>query len=1780
MPQKLPFDVRLRLLGRQLAVAAAALALVTCTDNPTGPSIGGTVHLAVSPRFKSSVVLSPALPIDEARLVVYRPLVCDCTPDSVAGAQVPFALNQDSIRMQLSFKLEQSPETLQVQFQLLGQGQILFQGDTTVIIRAGVAAQVPPVTVSYTGPGSDIAVLNIFPRDTVLTFGDSLQFSASGTNALAQLETAFYLSWSSSLTQAKIRPDGLIHAPSQRLTAHIKAQAPNGVADSTTITFVPKPVSLAKVSGDTQTAAINAPLANPFKVQVKAADSLGVAGVRLIFHPLGFAGPVTPDTIYTDSLGFAQASATLSDSVGMQQWQVTGTGLTPVTFSATAQVLAGPPFKLKLITPPADTQVNGTVVVPSPVVQIEDSAGIPVHHSGLGVTARTFSYLTGAPRPIRLLPKGARRAPSGGPFLTAATFGVVDDTSDAQGKVTFSGLRLSGYGADRIVFNSDSLALRADTSLQLFVKQGPPKMISKASVDSSSSLVDSLVSVPPAVYVYDTTFNPVPNVPVVFQITAGGGQLPKPVDTVFTDTTGRAQLASWRLGAIAGTNSVQATVAGVGSITFTAFAQPPVPTVLLQLQGTSVVGVGRSATLLIRLSSPASAADTLYVTSSNANVVTVTGSPVVLVTGDTLKTVTLNGIGAGTDTVTATATGYVNGTIPIVASVNLISLPASFTVPFGGTASVAVTLAAPAPAGGVVVTLSSSDSTKVGVMTPTISFAQGVQSQNGQVSGVAIGTATITASNPNYASATSTAATSATLNIVNSAATIYPAFPDTQAVQFTSAGGPIAAPVGGIAVSLSSSDTTCVKVPVSTLISAGLSSANFQLSYGGTAKLLCNATVTATAAGLNPDSIAVTVNPPPTIATGTLDVGAGLQAQVSLFLQTPTQGTSAMTIRPLRLGIARFAPNLTTAGVDTLSIPLTAGTSSLNAVIAGMDTVVNDSTFVEVSIPGYAVDTALVRVRQPALYLYGVLPTTTTFSPANPIYAYIGVPYAGSTTPESYQGLRVGHAPVTVTFHVTPGSVAKLTDSSGVLDTIRTAPIPVLPSVYYTVTSIPSGGVGYHPIAAGISVTTATAPGFVSAPTTDTTTVSAPTLSASAPQVGAGLETSDYVGFSAPTPGPTTLTIRSLKPTAIVVADSVNHVGADSAKVPLSASVSSASIYVAGIEGVVNDSAQLILSIPGYATDTIWAFVRQAGVVLLAMPTSTTTLTPRSSIYAAIGLPYAGSPSMQAYQPIRAGGSPLTVTFHTLPASVGKLVDSAGVQDTVRTAIIPAAPLSGVYYTPTNVTNAAGVAYVPIGPGTSTTWATATGYRQLSQDTVMTTVTAPIIGIQNYSVGSGLQYQSSVSFQTATPGADTLILKSLKPSILKLSPNDSTPGTDSLVVPLVAGTPSYYFYVQGLEGVTNDSATVSATLTGYAPATSGPFYVIQPGVQLANVNTTTTTLSDSNAIWVLVGIPYSGNTGLSNYEAVRAGSPGASFTVKVSNPNVQKLVTSTGQADSVVVTVQPRQYYSATSVATGGMALKTLTTGTDTVTVTGPPYAPQPTATQAVVVSAPGITVTPPYAVGSGLSVSSYAVLGASNHGGVTVTIKSSNPGVMLVAPDNVTPGTDSIHIFVANGQTFVPFYVIGVDSQVGSPIVTASANGFTDGTTAVPVVQPIIDVYGLNTTPVAAGADNPFYAPVGVPYTSTSYIYQAESRAAGAAPLTVTFTSSAPTVGTLVTNALTAGVVSAVVGPTFYYTPLTVASGGAAFRPLTAGATTVSASIPGFLQTANAAGQTVTVSP
>ena len=109
--------------------------------------------------------------------------------------------------------------------------------------------------------------------------------------------------------------------------------------------------------------------------------------------------------------------------------------------------------------------------------------------------------------------------------------------------------------------------------------------------------------------------------------------------------------------------------------------------------------------------------------------------------------------------------------------------------------------------------------------------------------------------------------------------------------------------------------------------------------------------------------------------------------------------------------------------------------------------------------------------------------------------------------------------------------------------------------------------------------------------------------------------------------------------------------------------------------------------------------------------------------------------------------------------------------------------------------------------------------------------------------------------------------------------------------------------------------------------------------------------------------------------------------------------------------------------------------------------------------------------------------LGTSNHGGVTVHVQSSQPGVLLVSPDAATPGTASIDVVVPNGNSSFGYYVQGVELQTGTVQLTASAPGFTNGTATGTVQQPAFEIQGLTLSTTTFAPDNPFYVQVGLPY-------------------------------------------------------------------------------------------------
>ena len=219
----------------------------------------------------------------------------------------------------------------------------------------------------------------------------------------------------------------------------------------------------------------------------------------------------------------------------------------------------------------------------------------------------------------------------------------------------------------------------------------------------------------------------------------------------------------------------------------------------LALVGTNLLGVGRQATVRVTLPAAAPVGGvSVTVTSDNTGFVTVGPPNVVSIPeGGTTGDLVLNGVSPGTTVVRANGPGYNEGTLTVTATQNVLSVPSTLNVPFGGTASFPVTIPAPAPVGGVTVDLVSTAPGSVEVLTPTVTILAGGVSANGTLRGAGIGSATVTASQATFSSASSNVSSTGALNIIETSATIRPAFPGTITIRLESGGNPIAAPAGG-----------------------------------------------------------------------------------------------------------------------------------------------------------------------------------------------------------------------------------------------------------------------------------------------------------------------------------------------------------------------------------------------------------------------------------------------------------------------------------------------------------------------------------------------------------------------------------------------------------------------------------------------------------------------------------------------------------------------------------------------------------------------------------------------------------------------------------------------------------------------------------------------------------------------------------------------------------------------------------------------------------------------
>jgi hypothetical protein len=247
-------------------------------------------------------------------------------------------------------------------------------------------------------------------------------------------------------------------------------------------------------------------------------------------------------------------------------------------------------------------------------------------------------------------------------------------------------------------------------------------------------------------------------------------------------------------------------------------------------------------------------------------------------------------------------------------------------------------------------------------------------------------------------------------------------------------------------------------------------------------------------------------------------------------------------------------------------------------------------------------------------------------------------------------------------------------------------------------------------------------------------------------------------------------------------------------------------------------------------------------------------------------------------------------------------------------------------------------------------------------------------------------------------------------------------------------------------------------------------------------------------------------------------------------------------------------------------------TGSTTVSVTIPGFIATTAATRTITSSAPGISVGS-LTVGSGLQDNTSFTLGAPNHGGVNVTLTSSDPAILL-SPNATTPGATQITIPVANGTQSVGFYVQGLEGQTSGTTgtVTVSAPGFNNGVANETVLQAALDLQGVPATITAGAADANFYVRLGwttSPANASLNVLQQVRAGIPGGGLTVTFTTSNSAAANLLTTAGGVGTPQVLFIPSGQSnSPFSVATGGVGLRPVAAGNASISATIPQIITT------------
>jgi len=1073
-------------------------------------------------------------------------------------------------------------------------------------VPAGSAASAPLVVEVRDGLGNPVPGIGVTFAVATGPTGTSVAPTTTTTDGVGRAQTILTAGGTAGPITVTATSSGLTGSP---LTFSATATA-----------VVGPPASVAANSALTQNATVGTAVSAPPSVVVLDASSNPVPGVAVTFAVASGGGSLTGGNATTNASGVATVlSWTVGATPGPNTMTATVAGLPVVTFTATGVTTA--PASVTANSATSQNAVVNTLVAAPPSVLVKDAGGAPLS----GVTV-TFAVAGG-------------------------TITGLSQVTNASGIATVTSWRVGQtVGANTVTATVSGLPVVT------FTATGTPTAILTLAKDSGDAQSDSAGKPLPVALVVqakDSFANVVPGATVTWTVSDGSVA---PTSGA-TDANGRARTI-WTLGNTQANPTATASIGPLQAI-FTATTLFSSPTIQLSFAGVPGVGIGLTSKVYITLNTAAPVGGTVVsLTSGNPSFFTVPAS-VTIPQGKVLDSVLVTGVSPGTALLTAAATGYTSGTLPVdVQNRNISVLPPTLNVPFNGTASLVINLPAPAPVGGVVFTVTSSNPTAVGLGTPSVTIAAGLTSANVTVQGLLPGTSTVTVNNPAFTSAFSTVTTSASLNVLQGSTTLNASFPVDIDIQFESNSIAIAAPAGGVSVTLIARNPACVASNSPRIIPAGLVSVQATLS-AATGPFPCSTYVVATATNIQPDSLLVTVNPTPSFnVSGTTTLGSGLQTSGFASLQASNHGGTTVRVTSADPAKLLVAPNATTAGSPFIDIPIPVNGTSVSYYLQALDGQTGNVS-VTYSAPGFLGATNGDSLVAPALDVIFLPTTATVFQPNSPFQIRLGVPNAPRSGMQIEQARRFGAVPDTITVVNDSAAVATLVTSALTSSSVQ---VLIQPGQARSGSPASAGGVEFKPLNAGFTAVSASATGYISLPQPLPkygVTVSTPALTLNQPATfGSGMQVGTNGFLGASNHGGVTVHLTVSDSSKFLLAPNGSTVGSGSLDIVLLNGNSGFSYTVQAFEGQVG-TATVTAAAPGFTTGTTTVTAVQPAVDVIFLPGTIASLAPNAAFQARIGIPNGQLTGIQSEFGLRAGSPGLTVTFaHSDPAA-GKLFTTA-----------------------------------------------------------------------------------------------------------------------------------------------------------------------------------------------------------------------------------------------------------------------------------------------------------------------------------------------------------------------------------------------------------------------------------------------------------------------------------------------------------------------------------------